>query len=79
LIYIDSNPIIYLLHDVQPKSNIVIDVLSNSEQVYTNLRTIEEVSYILVRVSAAKIYGARSVYKLREILSRYGLKFVEKN
>jgi len=50
LIYVDANTIVYLLHDVKPKSDQVIDILSRSDQAYTSLRTIEETSYILVRI-----------------------------
>jgi len=48
LIYVDSNALVYLLHDVKPKSDLVIDVLSRSDEAYTSLRTVEEASYILV-------------------------------
>lgn len=49
MIYIDSNALVYLLHDVRPRSNLIIDILSSSDEVYTSLRTIEETSYIIVQ------------------------------
>ena len=53
MIYVDSNALVYLLHDIKPKSDLVIDALSSSDDVYTSLRTIEEASYILVRIYLA--------------------------
>ncbi len=50
MIYVDSNALIYLLHDVKPKSSLVIDLLANSDQAYTSLRIIEETSYVLIRI-----------------------------
>ncbi len=50
MIYVDADAIVYLLRDVRPKSDLVIDILSRSDQAYTSLRTIEETSYILIRI-----------------------------
>jgi hypothetical protein len=69
--------LVYLLHDVRPKSSLVVDILAKSDQVYTSLRTIEEASYVLVRIYATKHYGARSIYQIREIINRYGLEFIK--
>ncbi len=77
MIYVDSNALIYLLHDVQPKSSLVVDILANSDQVYTSLRTVEEASYVLVRIYVTKHYRARSIYQIREIINRYGLEFIK--
>ncbi|MET1159485.1 MAG: hypothetical protein ABWW65_00855 [Thermoprotei archaeon] len=44
MIYVDSNALIYLLHDVKPESDLVIRYLAEYEEVFTSLRTIEEVS-----------------------------------
>ncbi len=49
MIYVDSNALVYLLHDIKPKSDIVVNILSNSDEVYTSLRTLEEASYILIK------------------------------
>jgi len=77
LIYVDSNALVYLLHDVKPKSDLVIDALSSSDEVYTSLRTIEEASYILVRVYLSKHYGARGIHQIREIIRKHGLEPVK--
>ncbi len=68
---------IYLLHDVQPKSSLVVDILANNGQAYTSLRTVEEASYVLIRVYVTKHYGARSIYQIREIINRHGLEFIK--
>ena len=77
MIYVDANAIVYLLHDVRPKSDLVIDILSRSDQAYTSLRTIEETSYILVRIHLGKHYGVRSIHKIREIINQRGLGFIK--
>ena len=77
MIYVDSNALVYLLHDIKPKSDLVIDILSSSDEVYTSLRTIEETSYIIARVSLSKRYGARGIYQIRELIRKYGLEHVK--
>lgn len=61
MIYVDSNALIYLLHDVKPKSNLVIKYLAKHDEVFTSLRTIEEASYIIIRVKTSKLYSVRGV------------------
>ncbi len=77
MIYVDANAIVYLLHDVRPKSDLVIDVLSESDQAYTSLRTIEETSYILIRIYLSKQYGVKSIHRIREIINQQGLAFIK--
>jgi predicted nucleic acid-binding protein len=77
LIYVDSNALVYLLHDVKPKSDLVVNILSSSDEVYTSLRTIEETSYILVRIFLSKRYGARSIHQVREFIRKYGLEYAK--
>ena len=76
MIYVDSNALVYLLHDVKPRSDLVVDILSSSDEVYTSLRTIEEVSYILVKVYLSRRYGIRGVHGVREFVRRKGLSLV---
>ena len=77
MIYVDSNALVYLLHDVRPKSSLVIDILSSSDEVYTSLRTIEETTYILVRIYLSKHYGVKGIHQVREAVRRYGLELVK--
>ncbi len=77
MIYVDANAIVYLLHDIKPKSDQVIDVLSRSDQAYTSLRTIEETSYILIRIYIGKHYGVKGIHGVREIINRQGLGFIK--
>jgi predicted nucleic acid-binding protein len=77
LIYVDSNALIYLLHDIKPKSGLIIKYLTEYKEVFTSLRTIEEVSYIIIRVKASKLYGARGIYDIRRIVNKHGLDFAK--
>ena len=77
MIYVNANAIVYLLHDVRPKSDQVIDALSRSNQAYTSLRTIEETSYILIRIYLGKHYGIKGIHKIREIINQKGLGFIK--
>jgi predicted nucleic acid-binding protein len=77
LIYIDSNAFIFLFHDVKSMSDLVIKYLTEHDEVFTSLRTIEEVSYIRIRVKASKLYDARGVYNIRRIVNKHGLDFVK--
>lgn len=77
MIYVDANAIAYLLHDVKPKSDLVIDILSRSDQAYTSIRTIEETSYILIRIYLGKHYGVKGIHKIREIINQQGLGFIK--
>ncbi len=76
MIYVDANAIVYLLHDVKPKSDRVIDILSRSDQACTSLRTIEETSYILIRIYLGKHYGLKGIHRVREIINQQGLGFI---
>ena len=78
MIYIDSNALIYLLHNAKPKSDIIIKTLVEHDELYTSLRTVEEASYILIRVNASKLYGAKGVYDVRRIVISHGLDFVKR-
>lgn len=77
MIYVDSNALIYLLHDIKPKSSLVIKYLAEHDEVFTSLRTIEEASYIIIRVKASKLYGARGIYDIRRVVVKHGLDFVK--
>ena len=77
MIYVDANAIVYLLHDVKPKSDLVIDILSRSDQAYTSIRTIEETSYILIRIYLGKHYGVKGIHEIREIINQQGLGFIK--
>ena len=78
MIYVDSNALVHLLHNVKPKSDLVVGYMAQADQVYTSLRTIEETSYILVRISISQHYAVRSIYQVREAIEKHGLEFVKK-
>ncbi len=77
MIYVDSNALIYLLHDIKPKSDLVIKHLTEHEEVFTSLRTIEEASYIIIRVKASKLHVVRGIHDIRRIVNKHGLDFVK--
>ena len=56
MIYVDSNALVYLLHDVKPQSDRVESILAEEDAVYTSIRTIEEASYVVVRVKATRLF-----------------------
>ena len=74
MIYVNPNTLIYLLHDVKPKSDLVIDALFSSDEVYTNLRTIEEASYVHVRIHLSKRYGIKGIYQIQETIRKVRLR-----
>ena len=47
------------------------------DEVYTSLRTIEETSYILVRIYLSKRFGARGIYQVKELIRKHGLEHVK--
>ncbi len=77
MIYVDSNALVYLLHDVKPKPELVVNILSSSDEVYTSLRRIEETSYIIVRIYLGKRYGARGIYQVQEFIWKHGLDHIK--
>ena len=59
----------------QAKSDLVIKHLTEHEEVFTSLRVIEEASYIVIRVKASKLHGARGIYDVRRIVNKHGPDF----
>lgn len=43
----------------------------------TSLRTIEEASYVLIRVRATKLFDVKGIYDVKEVVRRHGLDFVK--
>jgi len=51
--------------------------LTEHEEVFTSLRVIEEASYIVIRVKASKLHGARGIYDVRRIVNKHGPDFLK--
>jgi len=77
LIYLDFNALVYLLHDIKPKSDLVVGILSKTDEVYTSLRTIEETTYILVWVYLGRHYRVKGTYHIQELIRKFGLENVK--
>jgi len=56
----------------------VASILIQTDQAYTSIRTVEEVSYALVRISATRRFGARGIYQVRRIIEKHELGVVER-
>jgi len=68
---------IFFLHDVKLKSDVVKEVLSREYEIYTSLRTIEEVSYVLIQVRATKLFDVKGIHGVKEVVKYPGLDFVK--
>ena len=77
MIYVVSNALIYLLHNVRPQSDHVENILVQESRVYTSLRTIEETSYILVRIKATQLFSVKGIYQIKKVIEEHGLKFAK--
>ena len=62
----------YILHDVVPEADIALKLLSE-EKGYTSLRTIEETTFVLLKLVMRKRYGVKGAYELRKALKKYDL------
>ncbi len=76
-LYIDANAIVYLLYDTKPKSDIITEYITEYDEVFTSLRTVEEATYIIVRTEVGKLFNIRGIYDIRRAIRRYGLDFAK--
>ena len=74
--FLDTNAIVYYLHDVKPYSEI-IENLVTGESLYTSMKVIDEVIYTLTRIKAWRDLGIRRIEELREYIRRHGYKSFE--
>ncbi len=75
MIYIDSSAMMYLLYDIKPMSTIVLQYLTSGDKLFMSLKSIEEITYAVIRIEANRTYGVKGAYSIRRIISRYGLDF----
>ena len=75
--FLDTNVIVYYLHDVRPYSEI-IENLVTGENLYTSIKVIDEVIYTLTRMKAWRDLGIKRIEELREYIRRHGYKSFEK-
>jgi len=77
MLFLDTNAIIYYLHDVKPFSQIVEDIISSEDELYTSIRVIDEAVFTIVRTKAWLELGIRRIEKLREYIKTHGYEFFE--
>ena len=68
MLFLDTNAIIYYLHDVKPYSQVVEDIISSEDELYTSIRVIDEAIFTIVRTKAWLELGIRRIEKLREYI-----------
>ena len=79
MLFLDSNAILYYLHDVKPYSQIVEDITSGEDELYTSIRVLDEAIFTIVRTKAWIKLGIRRIEKLREYVRKHGYGFFEED
>ena len=74
--FLDTNAIVYYLHDVRPYSEIIENLVTR-ESLYTSMKVIDEVIYTLTRMKAWRDLGIKRIEELREYIRRHGYKSFE--
>ena len=72
MLFLDTNAIIYYLHDAKPYSQVVEDIISGEDELYTSIRVIDEAVFTIVRTKAWLELGIRRIEKLREYIRTHG-------
>ncbi len=72
MLFLDANAIIYYLHDVKPYSQVVEDIISGEDELYTSIRVIDEAVFTIVRTKAWLELGIRRIEKLRKYIRTHG-------
>ncbi len=79
MLFLDTNTILYYLHDVKPYSQIVEDIISGEGELYTSIRVLDETIFTIVRTKAWIKLGIRRIEKLREYIQKHGYDFFEED
>ena len=72
MLFLDTNAIIYYLHDAKPYSQVVEDIISGEDELYTSIRVIDEAVFTIVRTKAWLELGIRRIEKLKEYIRTHG-------
>ncbi len=78
-LFLDTNAILYYLHDVRPYSQIVEDITSGEDELYTSIRVLDEAIFAIVRTKAWVKIGIRRIEKLRDYIRKHGYKYFEED
>jgi len=79
MLFLDTNAILYYLHDVKPYSQIVEDTTSREDELHTSIRVLDEAIFTIVRTKAWIKLGIRRIEKLREYIQKHGYEFFEED
>ncbi|MEB3787135.1 MAG: PIN domain-containing protein [Desulfurococcales archaeon] len=79
MLFLDTNAILYYLHDVKPYSQIVEDITSGEDELSTSLRVLDEAVFTIVRTKAWINLGIRRIEKLKEHIQKHGYKHFEED
>ena len=79
MLFLDTNAILYYLHDVKPYSQTVEDISLGEDELYTSIRVLDEALFTIVRTKAWIKLGIRHIEKLREYIREHGYEFFEKD
>ena len=47
MLFLDANTMIYYLHDIKPYSQLVEDIISSEDKLYTSIRIIDEAIFTI--------------------------------
>jgi hypothetical protein len=72
MLFLDANAILYYLHDVKPYSQIVENITSEEDELFTSIRVLDETIFTIVRTKAWIKLGIRRIEKLREYIQKHG-------
>ncbi len=79
MLFLDTNAIIYYLHDVKPFSQVVEDIVLSEDELYTSIRVIDEAIFAIVRTKVWLKLGIRRVEKLKECIKTHGYGIFEED
>ncbi len=79
MLFLDTNTMLYYLHDVKPYSQIVEDVTSGEDELYTSIRVLDEAIFTIVRTKAWIKQGIQRIEKLREYIQKHGYNYFEED
>ncbi len=79
MLFLDTNAMLYYLHDVKPYSQIVEDITSGEDELYTSIRVLDEAIFTIVRTKAWIKQGIRRIEKLREHIQKHGYSYFEED
>ncbi len=72
MLFLDTSAIIYYLHDVKPYSQVVEDIVSSENELYTSIQVIDEAVFTIVKTKAWLELGIQRIEKPNERIKTRG-------